>query len=127
MAFNPNASPWNISSDDRVDDLTKKDIGLLSSFDVGGLDTVTFRNDAQPDEPAGIDLSIVPYPEDDAHDSNSWSRGESDAWGAPSEDARFLLIRLLQLKLVNGWIVNASDFFWRKSNAAAVAVIKGDS
>ena len=71
MAFNPNASPWNISSDDRVDDLTKKDIGLLLSFDVGGLDTVTLRNDAHPDEPAGIDLSIVPYPDDDAHDSNS--------------------------------------------------------
>ena len=54
-----------------MDDLTKKDIGLLPSFDVGGLDTVTLRNDAHPDEPAGIDLSILPYHEDDAHDSNS--------------------------------------------------------
>ena len=84
MAIRPNASPSNISLQERDEDLTKKDTGLLllllvvvvvvsvfDDVDVGGLVTVTFRKDAQPDEPAGMDVSMDPKPDVDAHDCNS--------------------------------------------------------
>ena len=84
MAIRPNASPSNISLQERDEDLTKKDTGFLlvvvvlvvvAVFDdvdiIGGLVTVTFRKDAQPDEPAGMDVSMDPKPDVDAHDCNS--------------------------------------------------------
>ena len=79
IAIRPNASPSNISLQERDEDLTKKDTGLLlvvvlsvfDDVDVGGLVTVTFRKDAHPDEPAGTDVSMEPNPDVDAHDCNS--------------------------------------------------------
>lgn len=59
MAWRPRASPLNISSHDREEDLTKNETGLPSSSE-GGSVTVTLRKEAQPEEPAGTDFSILP-------------------------------------------------------------------